>query len=100
MNSIVAIAPIGCPILFTLFIKVISASFSSTIFFTIARPRPVPLDLVVMYGSNTLGKRSSLIPEPLSSIESLTLLVEFNLTKLHTILISPSGLFSMASCAF
>ena len=40
---------------------------SSTIFFTMASPRPVPLGLLVTYGSNTWPIRSRWKPGPLSS---------------------------------
>ena len=45
---------------------------STTIFFTIASPRPVPSVRVVTYGSNTASRRSSGIPGPLSSTSSTT----------------------------
>src|SRR6185369_13959123 len=52
-------------------VRALSASIrppcSSTIFFTIASPRPVPFDFVVTYGSNTCPMTSGRKPGPLSS---------------------------------
>ena len=41
--------------------------YASTIFFTIGKPRPIPLDLVVNFGSNILFLSLSVMPLPLSA---------------------------------
>ena len=52
--------------------KRIDPPWSSTISLQIARPKPVPLDLVVKKGSNTFLRTSGDIPQPLSRIDSDT----------------------------
>ena len=64
------ITPVFLLLTFFLFVNDISALFSFIIFFTIAKPNPVPLALVVVYGSKTLDNTSLVIPGPLSSIQS------------------------------
>ena len=44
-----------------------------TILLIIDNPNPIPLDLVVNFGSNTLCLISSEIPDPLSEILIITL---------------------------
>ena len=46
---------------------------SSTTFFVIANPRPVPLDFVLKFGTNIEWILLSSIPSPLSEISTLAL---------------------------
>ena len=51
--------------------KVILPPASVTMFLTMARPNPIPPDLVVKFGKNTLSNWSGGIQIPLSSIVTL-----------------------------